>query len=83
MTQYDAKETYTKVVTVIAEILTIDPSSITVDSTFESLGADSLDILEIIMKLEEIFNIEINDEAAAHIKTVGQAVDNIQKLRNQ
>jgi acyl carrier protein len=83
MTNYDSKETYSKVVAIVAEILNADASAIKPDSNFESLGADSLDMLEIIMKLEETFGIEISDEQAAQIKTVGEAVDNIQKIRTK
>ena len=49
-------------------------------ATLESLGADSLDMLEIIMKLEEAFGVEIDDDQAENIQTVGQAVESIQKL---
>ena len=80
---YDTNETYTKVVAIVADILGIEAANITLNSSFEQLGADSLDLLEIIMKIEEVFGIEINDEEAAHIKTISQAVDNIQKLRTK
>lgn len=83
MTHYDAQDTFTKVAAIVAAIIKIDQSTITVDSTFDSLGADSLDMLEIIMKLEETFGIEISDEQAEQIKTVGQAVDAIQKIRTK
>lgn len=74
-------ETYTKVVQIIAETLHIDSNTITPQSTFDSLGADSLDKLEIIMKLEESFGIEIPDDQAAQISTVLQAVEKIDAFR--
>ncbi len=83
MTHYDSPDTFAKVVAIVAAIIKIDPSTITADSTFDSLGADSLDMLEIIMKLEETFGIEISDEQAEQIKTVGQAVEAIQKIRTK
>jgi acyl carrier protein len=83
MTNFDSKETSAKVIGIVAEILNTDSATIKADSTFESLGADSLDMLEIIMKLEEAFGIEISDDQAAQIKTVGEAVDNIQKIRTK
>jgi acyl carrier protein len=83
MTNYDVKETYNKVAKIVAEILKIDITAVKPDSTFESLGADSLDMLEIIMKLEETFGIEISDEQAAQIKTVEQAVENINQARTK
>lgn len=83
MAVYDLNETYARVVGIVTEILKIDASTVKTDSTFESLGADSLDMLEIIMKLEETFGIEISDEQAAQIKTVGEAVESIQKMRTK
>lgn len=69
-----------KVVDIVAEVLNIDKSSIKPESKFEDLGADSLDTLQIIVKLEEQFDIEIDDEKAAQITTIQQTVDNISKL---
>jgi acyl carrier protein len=57
-----------------------DPSSITADTTFkDDLDADSLDVVELVMKLEDEFNIEIPDEDAKSITKVGEAVDYIIK----
>lgn len=76
----DKQELLEKVKAIIAEKLNIDKATITADATLESLGVDSLDMLEIIMKLEEQFNIEIDDDQAAEIKTIEQAVSKIQEL---
>ncbi|MBE5957835.1 MAG: acyl carrier protein [Lachnospiraceae bacterium] len=68
----------------IAEVLEIEESEITRDSLFvEDLGADSLDIMEIIINLEDEFNIKIPVETAAEIKTVGDAADKIEKAINK
>lgn len=67
---------------VIAGVLNVDPNEITLETTFlEDLGADSLDVYQIIMKIEEAFEIEIPPEEAEHIVTVGEAVDLIKNSR--
>ena len=61
---------------VIADVLSVDPNEITLETTFmEDLGADSLDVFQIIMGIEEAFEIEIPADKAEHITTVGEAVD--------
>ena len=63
---------------IIADVLNVDEEEITMDTTFtDDLGADSLDVYQIIMGLEEEFDIEIPQEAAEHIVTVGDAVEQI------
>ena len=63
---------------VIAEVLSVDAEEITLETTFEGdLGADSLDVTSIIIELEEELGIEISDEEAVEIKTVGDAVEKI------
>lgn len=72
---------FEKIKKVIAEVLRVDENEITMDSTFvDDLGADSLDIFQIIMGLEEEFDIEINQEAAAGIVTVSDVVEQIQQV---
>lgn len=67
---------------VIAEILSVDPREITEKTTFlEDLGADSLDVYQIIMAIEEAFQIEISAEKAERITTVGEAVELIRNSR--
>lgn len=62
----------------IAEQFSIDEDEITMDSSFiDDLGADSLDIVELIMALEEEFDMEIPDEDAEKISTVGDVVEYI------
>lgn len=63
---------------IIAEVLNVDAEEITMDTTFvDDLGADSLDVFQIIMGIEEEFDIEIPTEAAEKIVTVGDAVEQI------
>ncbi len=80
----DRADIYAKVVSSIAHILKINKESIHEQSNLESLGADSLNRVEFIMELEEAFSIEINDEEAEKLSTVGETVDYIeQALRNK
>lgn len=59
----------------IADVLNVDPNEVTEEATFtEDLGADSLDVYQIVMKIEEAFGIEIPAEAVQQISTVGEAV---------
>ena len=59
----------------IADILNVDPNEVTEETTFtEDLGADSLDVYQIVMKIEEVFEIEIPAETIKEISTVGEAV---------
>ena len=67
---------FDKLKQVIANILNVDPEEITMETTFmEDLGADSLDIFQIIMGIEEEFDIEIPAEKVEHITTVEEAVN--------
>ena len=69
---------------IIAEVLNIEPEDVTMAATFvDDLGADSLDIFQIIMGIEEEFDIEIPNEAAEQIVTVGDAVEQIKNAVNQ
>ncbi len=69
-----------KVKEIIADRLGVDPDEVTPEASFvEDLGADSLDTVELVMALEEEFGIEIPDEDAEKIQTVGDAIEYIQK----
>jgi acyl carrier protein len=69
-----------KVKEIIVEQLGVDPAQVTPEASFvNDLGADSLDTVELVMALEEEFNLEIPDEEAEKISTVGQAVEYIKK----
>ena len=68
---------------IIAEVLNIEPEEVTMAATFvDDLGADSLDIFQIIMGIEEEFDIEIPNETAEQIVTVGYAVEQIKSALN-
>lgn len=70
-----ASSTEERVKEIICERLGVNPDEVTQQSSFiEDLGADSLDIVELVMALEEEYGTEISDEDAENIKTVGDAI---------
>ena len=74
---------FEKLVKIIAEVLNVDANEITLDTTFvDELGADSLDVFQIIMGIEEEFDIEIPNEEAEKIVSVGDAVEAIKSALN-
>lgn len=74
---------FEKLQQIIAEVLNVEPDEITMDTTFvDDLGADSLDVFQIIMGIEEEFDIEIPNEAAEAIVTVADAVEQIKNALN-
>jgi len=73
-----------KVKGIIVEQLGVDPEEVTMEASFvNDLGADSLDTVELVMALEEEFNIEIPDEEAEKLDTVGKAIEYINKHKAQ
>ena len=69
---------------IIVEVLNVDENEVTMESTFiDDLGADSLDVFQIIMGIEDEFDIEIPNEEAEKIVTVGDAVEQIKKAVNE
>ncbi len=72
---------FEKLQKIIAEVLNVDADEITMETTFvDDLGADSLDIFQIIMGIEEEFDIEISNEDAENIVSVGDVVEQIKSL---
>ena len=73
---------FEKVKSVLAQQFELDPESITMDTyLIDDLGADSLDVVELIMSLEDEFGIAISDNDAAQLYTVGRIVDYLEKLQ--
>ena len=73
-------ETLTKLQGIVSEQLGVDQSKIIPSASFTTeLGADSLDVVELVMAFEEAFDIEIDDESAGKIQTVQDAMDFIDK----
>lgn len=74
---------FEKLQEIIADVLAVNAEEITMDTTFvDDLGADSLDIFQIIMGIEDAFDIEIDNEDAEKIATVGDAVEQIKNAKN-
>ena len=68
---------------IISDVMNIDEKEIKEDSSFENdLGADSLDVFQIIMGIEDAFDIEIDNDEAEKIVTVGDAVEQIKNATN-
>ncbi|BCV21012.1 acyl carrier protein [Moorella sp. Hama-1] len=67
-------DVFEKIKGIVAEQLGVEEDKITMETSFEDLNADSLDIVELIMALEEEFDLEIPDEDAEKLTTVGAAV---------
>ena len=75
---------FEKIKKIIVEVLNVEESDVTMEATFvDDLGADSLDVFQIIMGLEEEFDIEMPNEEAEKIVTVGDAVEQIKNSVNQ
>jgi acyl carrier protein len=71
-----------RVIDIVAEQLGVNKEQVTPETSFvNDLGADSLDTVELVMELEEEFDINIPDDAAEKIQTVGQAIEYIEKAQ--
>ena len=68
---------------IVSEVLNVDPREITPETTFaDDLGADSLDLLQIVMGMEEAFNVKLEEEELTDIVTVGDAISKIRECIN-
>ena len=73
---------FEKIKEIIADVLNINADEITMDTTFvDDLGADSLDIFQIIMGIEEEYDIELENEAVEQIQTVGDAIEALRAIK--
>ena len=74
---------FAKIKEIIVDVLNVSEEDITMDTTFvDDLGADSLDVFQIIMGIEEAFDVEIDNEEVEKIVTVGDAVEQIKNAIN-
>jgi acyl carrier protein len=80
---FTKEETMQKTAAIVSEKLSIPLDFIKPESTLKDLGADSLDIVELIMTFEEVFGIEIKDEDAEKIKTIQEAVTYLHSVRTK
>ncbi|MBQ8955375.1 MAG: acyl carrier protein [Lachnospiraceae bacterium] len=73
---------FEKLKEIIAEVLSVDPEEVTLETTFtDDLGADSLDVFQIIMGIEQEFELTVDTDEVEGIKTVGDAVELIKAAR--
>ena len=70
-----------KVKEIVAEGLDVNAADLTAETTFESLGADSLDLMDMVMTFEDEFGVEIDTEAIGDLKTIGSVVTYIEALK--
>jgi acyl carrier protein len=80
---FDKQDTQNKIIAIVADQLKIDKNRLKNDGSFQDLGADSLDMVQIVMRLEEQFGIEINDEDAEKMTTLDQVVNYINERRTK
>lgn len=74
------EDVYSRLKEIIVDQLAVDPDEVSMEASFiDDLNADSLDLVELIMEIEEKFGIQVPDDAAEKIKTVGDAVSYIQE----
>lgn len=70
-----------KVKEIVAEGLGVDAADLTAETTFESLGADSLDLMDMVMSFEDAFEVEIDTESLSDLTTIGSVVTYIEGLK--
>lgn len=81
MAGFTREDTRERIVSLVAQELKIDTARLHEDVTFQELGADSLDMVQLIMKIEETFGLEINDHDAEHMTTLRTVVDFVMQHR--
>lgn len=83
MAVFERSDTATKIVDIVAQKLNRDKDSVQETMTFQELNTDSLDMVEIIMRIEEVFGIEVNDDDAEKLTTLAQTIDYVHALRTK
>ncbi|HBY05497.1 MAG: Acyl carrier protein [candidate division TM6 bacterium GW2011_GWE2_42_60] len=78
-----AEETASRLKQIIAEQLSLKPEELKSGATFDELGADSLDRVEIIMKIEEAFDLELDDDKAEKITTINELIEYVDSLKEK
>jgi acyl carrier protein len=80
---FSKDETIKSVIEIVQQKLRLPDGTVTLNSSFKDLGADSLDIVDMIMEFEESFGIHIDDEDAEKIATVDEVVNHIHQMRTK
>jgi acyl carrier protein len=77
----ERNDTVEKVIDLVASKLGIDKAKVVPSATLEDLGADSLEVIEVVMRLEDLFDIQIDDEDIEKLKTIDDLISYIHTLR--
>lgn len=77
------QQTFDKVKEMIVDRFGVQEDKVTAEMTFVDLGADSLDVVELVMELEDTFNIQFDDDKIEELANIGDAVTYIQQLKSQ
>jgi acyl carrier protein len=80
---FDRNDTLQRIINLIVQELKIEPNDVRVNASFQDLGVDSLDMVQIIMKCEELFGLEIPDDVAEKFHTINDVVDYINQHRTK
>lgn len=80
---FDRSDTLQRIVNLIVQELKIEPNDVRVNASFQDMGVDSLDMVQIIMKCEELFGLEIPDAVAEKFHTINDVVDYINQHRTK
>lgn len=80
---FDRNDTLQRIVNLIVQELKIEPNDVRVNASFQDLGVDSLDMVQIIMKCEELFGLEIPDDVAEKFHSINDVVDYINQHRTK
>jgi len=83
MAAFDRSDTSAKVIDIVAQKLSLDKNTVTEQATLQDLGADSLSTFEILLKFQDTFGIEIDDEAADNFSSLREAVDFLHERRTK
>ncbi|AXY25412.1 acyl carrier protein [Suicoccus acidiformans] len=75
------ESTFVEVQHMIVERFGVQESVVTPEMTFDDLGADSLDVVELVMEIEDKYNIQFDDEKIEELQTIGDAVSYIEELK--
>lgn len=80
---FDRNDTLQRIINLIVQELKIEPNDVRVNASFQDLGVDSLDMVQIIMKCEELFGLEIPDDVAEKFHTINDVADYINQHRTK
>jgi acyl carrier protein len=80
---FDRNDTLQRIINLIVQELKIEPNDVRVNASFQDMGVDSLDMVQIIMKCEELFGLEIPDDVAEKFHTINDVVEYINQHRTK